>query len=83
MTSSTPIPTNCHGRPRQYQVSALVEYPQLLRDPSAANHFPADARKRAQDLLDSCGGNIGAYSHSMGIPVVRKHVAEFIKGATV
>ena len=58
------------------KVAALVEYPDLLNNTTT---FPEDARTRARMLLDSCGGNIGAYSHSMGVPLVRKHVAEFIK----
>ena len=63
-----------------HQVAALVEYPELLRD---TKHFPEDARRRAQLILDSCGGNIGAYSHSMGIPHIRKSVAKFLRGMCV
>jgi alanine transaminase len=65
------------------QVASLVEYPALL-DPSnrpiVNQLFPEDAIDRARRIVDSCGGNIGAYSHSQGIPAIRKNVAAFIKG---
>eukprot|EP00727_Mastigamoeba_balamuthi_P006751 m51a1_g2697 putative alanine transaminase (490) ;mRNA; f:787775-790019 len=59
------------------QVLAMVEYPELLNHPEL---FPADAIERARELLAACGcpGATGAYSHSMGIAYIRKHVAEFI-----
>lgn len=41
--------------------------------------FPSDVRARAEELLASCGGqSVGAYSDSAGVPVIRKHVAEYI-----
>jgi alanine transaminase len=40
--------------------------------------YPSDAIARAQSLLKDCGGSIGAYSHSQGVPMIRKHVAEFL-----
>ena len=41
--------------------------------------FPSDVRARAEELLASCGGNsVGAYSDSAGVPLIRKHVAEYI-----
>jgi len=42
--------------------------------------FKEDTIERAKALLHSMGGSSGAYSHSKGIPLVRKHVAEFIEG---
>lgn len=78
--------TQCNiGNPQQLgqqpitffrQVAALVEYPPLLEQ---SNLFPKDAIRRARSLLQSCNGQIGAYSHSQGIPAVRQHVAEFIQ----
>jgi alanine transaminase len=60
------------------QVAALTEYPELMH--TARDAFPPDAIERAKELLDEVG-SIGAYSHSQGIPLIRKHVAEFIQGA--
>uniref|UniRef100_A0A7N6BXB1 alanine transaminase n=1 Tax=Anabas testudineus TaxID=64144 RepID=A0A7N6BXB1_ANATE len=58
------------------QVLALCSYPELLED----NNFPEDAKKRAQRILDSCGGHsIGAYSTSQGIECVRQDVARYIE----
>jgi len=45
--------------------------------------FPKDTIERAKALLESMGGSSGAYSHSKGIPLVRKHVAEFIEGIII
>jgi alanine transaminase len=59
------------------QVAALTEYPELIKSATAA--FPADAIARAQEILNEVG-SIGAYSHSQGIPLIRKHVAAFIQG---
>jgi alanine transaminase len=59
------------------QVLALLEYPELM---SHTELFPADVIARAQRLLAAtgCPGGTGAYSHSMGLPAVRKDVAEFL-----
>lgn len=69
---------------RHPQVAALTEYPRILSDnvipePAFSKLFPADARRRAQELLEEFGST-GAYSHSKGGLIVRKHVAEFIEG---
>lgn len=58
------------------QVSALVEFPPLMAETTI---FPADAILRAKELLAAMGGSVGAYSHSQGIPLIRKRVAEFIE----
>ncbi|XP_077209613.1 alanine aminotransferase 1 isoform X2 [Paroedura picta] len=58
------------------QVSALCMCPELLNDPN----FPTDAKEKASQLLDACGGrSIGAYSASPGIELIRRHVAAFIE----
>ena len=44
--------------------------------------FPKDAIARARELYDEIG-SIGAYSHSQGIPYIRKQVAKFIQGMHV
>lgn len=79
---------NCNiGNPQQLdqkpitfyrQVLALMQYPALLDDPTAAKAFPADVRQRARTLLDEAG-SVGAYSHSKGVPYIRKSVADFIE----
>ncbi|KAK6632769.1 hypothetical protein RUM43_013540 [Polyplax serrata] len=58
------------------QVLALVSLPSLLDDPS----FPEDAKQRARGVLKGCkGGSVGSYTDSIGIEIIRKHVAEFIE----
>ncbi|KAI5120386.1 hypothetical protein M0805_000166 [Coniferiporia weirii] len=57
------------------QVAALTEYPELIDQARAL--FPEDTIARAQEILEEVG-SIGAYSHSQGVPLVRKSVADFI-----
>jgi len=45
---------------------------------SGKDIFPKDAIARAKELYDEIG-SIGAYSHSQGIPYIRKQVAKFIQ----
>jgi alanine transaminase len=40
--------------------------------------YPNDAIQRAKEICGSVT-SLGAYSHSKGIPFIRKHVAEFIE----
>lgn len=78
---------NCNiGNPQQLgqkpitffrQVSALIEYPELLDIDTLP--FAPDVKDRARKLLKSMGGNLGAYSHSQGIPAIRESVAKFIE----
>uniref|UniRef100_A0A915PKV4 alanine transaminase n=1 Tax=Setaria digitata TaxID=48799 RepID=A0A915PKV4_9BILA len=57
------------------QVLACVSDPSLIND---AN-YPSDVKQRAKLLLSGCGGHsVGSYSHSNGIEIIRKHVAEYI-----
>ena len=58
-----------------HQVAALTEYTPLMETKGI---FPNDAIARARELYEEIG-SIGAYSHSQGVPIVRKHVAEFIQ----
>ncbi|CAO1625920.1 unnamed protein product [Parajaminaea phylloscopi] len=60
------------------QVAALTEYPPLMDDEKLASHFPKDAIERARLILDDVG-SVGAYSHSKGAPIVRRHIKEFIE----
>lgn len=58
------------------QVLTLTVSPKLLDDPS----YPEDAKERARTILKSCkGGSVGSYSESVGIEVIRKHVAHYIQ----
>lgn len=54
-----------------------MEYRELKN--LAPNAFPKDVIARADELWGEIG-SIGAYSHSQGVPLIRKHVAEFIQG---
>ena len=56
----------------------MTEYPELIK--TARHAFPEDVIERAEELLAEIG-SIGAYSHSQGIPLIRKSVAKFIEGA--
>ncbi|KAJ3002358.1 hypothetical protein HKX48_002372, partial [Thoreauomyces humboldtii] len=62
------------------QVSALVEYPPLLKAENlsvTSKIFAKDAIERAKNLLKAIGST-GAYTHSQGIPLIRQNVANFI-----
>jgi len=54
-----------------------MEWPALAD--LAPNAFPKDVIARAKELRDEIG-SIGAYSHSQGVPFIRKSVAKFIQG---
>lgn len=79
---------NCNiGNPQQLgqkpitfyrQVACLTEYPDLMDKPEATSLFPKDVIHRARSLLQSIG-SVGAYSHSMGVPLIRQHIAEFLQ----
>ncbi|KAF9525308.1 alanine aminotransferase [Crepidotus variabilis] len=58
------------------QVAALMEWPELAK--LAPNVFPEDVVQRAHELQAEIG-SIGAYSHSQGVPFIRKNVAKFIE----
>ncbi|GJJ14573.1 hypothetical protein Clacol_008838 [Clathrus columnatus] len=58
------------------QVAALTEYPPLIE--LGRDLFPADALARAKELCAEIG-SIGAYSHSQGVPFIRRNVAKFIQ----
>jgi alanine transaminase len=57
-----------------------MEWPDLAN--LAPNAFPEDVRERAKELSAEIG-SIGAYSHSQGVPLIRKSVAAFIEGVCV
>ena len=55
-----------------------MEYPPLVE--LVKGKWPDDVIERATELQSEIG-SIGAYSHSKGVPLIRKHVAKFIEGA--
>jgi len=73
-------PQALRQRPSTYlrQLLSLVEHPQLMDDPAAARHFPADVIARARAVLEEQPPGTGAYTQSCGLPFVRRQVAEFI-----
>ncbi len=73
-------PQALRQRPLTYlrQLLALVEYPALMDDPAAANHFPPDVVERARTILAKHPHGTGAYTQSCGIPFIRQAVADFI-----
>ncbi|KAI9476564.1 MAG: pyridoxal phosphate-dependent transferase [Benjaminiella poitrasii] len=81
---------NCNiGNPQQLnqkpitffrQVSSFCDNPDLLKKenrPLVSQLYPSDAIERAELLLNAIG-SVGAYSHSQGVPFIRKTVAQFI-----
>ena len=54
-----------------------MEWPELAE--IAPGVFPEDVIARAKELKHEIG-SVGAYSHSMGVPFIRKNVAKFIEG---
>ena len=64
-------------------MSSLIENPDLLKPEVrqvVSKLYPSDALDRASLLLSEMGGSCGAYTHSQGIPAIRRHVAEMIQG---
>lgn len=60
------------------EVLSLLEHRALIDMPAAASCFSLDALQRAKAYLASTPSGTGAYTHSMGVPLVREEVAEFI-----
>ena len=62
------------------QVLSLLEYPPLMDNKDVLLNslgYEPDVIERARRLLKECR-NVGAYSHSQGIPEIRESVANFI-----
>ena len=57
---------------------ALVNNPDWLDDDKILANFAPDVVERARRYVEAIPGGTGAYSHSMGVEIVRKEVAEFI-----
>ncbi|KAF5920968.1 hypothetical protein HPG69_017910, partial [Diceros bicornis minor] len=78
-TALAPLPHQamCRGlSTRSSQVLALCIHPDLLKSPD----FPEDAKRRAERILQACGGHsLGAYSISSGIQLIREDVARYIE----
>ena len=60
------------------QVLALTSCPELLNEPAVVAAMPQDVVERAQKYLSEIPAGTGAYSHSKGVEVVRREVADFI-----
>ena len=62
------------------QVLSLLQYPDLLKENTdgLSKVFKSDAIERASKLLSEIG-SVGAYSHSKGVPYIRKQIAKFIE----
>eukprot|EP01116_Phalansterium_solitarium_P022553 TRINITY_DN7488_c0_g2_i1.p1 TRINITY_DN7488_c0_g2~~TRINITY_DN7488_c0_g2_i1.p1 ORF type:complete len:515 (-),score=233.51 TRINITY_DN7488_c0_g2_i1:386-1930(-) len=61
------------------QLVALLEYPELMKSEHVDALFPEDVIERAQRCLKLNPAGLGAYSHSQGIPFVRRSIADFIE----
>lgn len=60
------------------QVLSLLEYPELMDSPCAAQLYPADVVARARMSMEKNPNGMGAYTQSAGIPFIRQAVADFI-----
>lgn len=54
---------------------AACTYPPLIEQ----NIFPSDVNDRAKEILSTIRGSTGCYSDSLGLAIVRKHIAEYIE----
>ena len=54
-----------------------MEYPPLIE--LVKDKWPSDVIDRAKELQEAIG-SVGAYSHSKGVPLIRKNIAKFIEG---
>ncbi|KAL3998871.1 Alanine aminotransferase 2 [Acanthocheilonema viteae] len=65
----------------QKPISFIRQVLACVNDPSLINSvkYLSDVKQRAELLLSGCSGSsVGSYSHSSGIEIIRKHVAEYI-----
>jgi len=63
------------------QVLALCNLPQEagVDHQNVSKIFPADVVSRAKEVQKACGASgTGAYTHSQGLPVVRREIADFL-----
>merc|ERR1719193_2071550 len=57
------------------EVIAGCAHPELLD----MNVLPSDVVERCREILGTIRGSIGCYSESIGLPLVRKQVAQYIE----
>ena len=57
-----------------------MEYPPLAE--VVRGKWPQDVLDRAKELQEEIG-SIGAYSHSKGVPLIRRSIAQFIEGVSL
>jgi len=73
------------GNPQSLGQPPITFYRQVLAGvlyPDIFSHLPlnSDVKERVASILKEAGGqSIGAYTHSQGLKVIRKHIAEFIE----
>lgn len=60
------------------EVTALCDYPALLKNPNISDLFSDASIERAIDCLEQTKLNMGAYSDSQGTAKTRQFVADFI-----
>ena len=63
----------------------MVDYPDLLKSENLVQTqklFASDAIARATSYVKAVG-SVGAYSHSQGVPIVRKEVSQFLMGKSM
>ena len=60
------------------EVLSLLEHPGLMDMPAATSCFSSDSIERAKVYLRANSSGTGAYTHSMGVPLVRQEVGDFI-----
>jgi len=65
---------------RQYL--SLLQYPTLMAPENehiVSQLYPKDVLERARKAMPMIGHSVGAYTHSQGLPFVRRSIAEFIE----
>lgn len=60
-------------------VLSLTASPELIENQYIQKIFPKDVIQRAKTILSGVDGNTGAYTHSQGLPSIRKSVSKFIE----
>lgn len=70
---------DCHAMGQQ-PITLIRQVLAGMLDTSLISSYPNDVQKRVKYLLNACGGeSIGSYSASAGLPVIRKHISEYIE----
>lgn len=63
----------------QTPVTFIRQVTSLCMNPQLASAYPKDVQQRVAEILKNVHGqSIGAYSNESGIPLIRRHIAEYI-----